>query len=64
MTGEKDQFEKKKADFKETPSSRRQNFGQQGEKILEKKLAISKDEESYYMRKSVFTNLHKVAGVD
>ena len=65
MTGEKDLFEKKKLDYETgARSSRRQTFSHQGEKILEKKLAVSKDEENYYMNNRVFTNLHKVAGND
>ena len=31
---------------------------------MEKKLAISKGEDDYYMGKRVFTNLHKVSGTD
>jgi len=31
---------------------------------LEKKLAISKGEDDYYMNKRVFTNLHKVSGTE
>jgi hypothetical protein len=31
---------------------------------MEKKLAISKGEDDYYMSKRVFTNLHKVSGTD
>ena len=34
------------------------------DKILEKKLAVSKDEENYYLSKRVFTNLHKVSDCD
>jgi hypothetical protein len=39
----------------------RANLVNQGEKILERKLGISNDEEVYYSNKRIFTNLGKLS---
>ena len=63
--GGKDEFHQKKTDLPERlSSSRRMQMQSQGEKIMEKKLSISKGEDDYYMSKRVFTNLHKVSGTE
>lgn len=39
----------------------RNNFRNDGEKILERKLQVSKDEDTYFSNGKVFTNVNKLA---
>ena len=60
---DKSQFESQRSQ-----ASERKSFAvSQGEKILEKKLPISHDEEVYYNSKHIFTNINKLgedAGIE
>lgn len=55
------EFENLRSDANRTQELK-SNLINQGEKILEKKLPISHEEENYYANKRVFTNLNKIAG--
>lgn len=55
------EFENLRSDANRTQELK-SNLINQGEKILEKKLPISHEEENYYANKRVFTNLSKISG--
>ena len=55
------EFENQRSDANRTQELK-SNLINQGEKILEKKLPISHEEENYYANKRVFTNLSKISG--
>ena len=54
-------FESLRSDVNRTQELK-SNLINQGEKILERKLQVSHEEENYYNNKRVFTNLSKMAG--
>ena len=39
----------------------RKNFQNDGEKILESKLAVSKDDDTYFDSNKIYTNMTKIA---